>query len=300
MKFVITQDFQNKAFGIPKNIFFEAHLGDDTYKLTIHQERHRTITVESASSNYQDMLHIIYSLQTLLMLFDGRFYPVISVHDGADITTSWIKRELPCYHSADFMTYSTNKLLDFDKVLDAKCYEKWLVLEQQLDIIHKMVLYSLSDVKMPIDMKCAFMIEAFEGLSDLVSHERTEYKLPKVDKRKHESKLQKYLNKIIGEYGSSIFNAEMQVDLDQFTHILVTSRNRIAHIQKKKVHSYLNGDESFVYLLKLSLLYRVVLLGLLHISCNMYEESLDFFVRQINNYSATAQFLEKLDGNKYN
>lgn len=297
MKFVINQGFQNGVLGGPKNIFFEATIRDNTYEITVHQEKLRTITVDSASSSYQDMLHIIYSLQTFLMLFDGRFYPTISAYDGTDITSSWIKRELACYHSADFMTYSSNKLLEFDKILDAQCYKKWLDLEQQLDIIHKMVLYSLSDVKMPIDMKCAFMIEAYEGLSLLVSHERkTEYQLPKVTK--YESKLQKYLNKIIDEYGSPIFNEEMRVGLNKFTHILVTSRNRIAHIQEKEINTYLNGNESLVYLLKLFLLYRVVLFGLLRIPGDMYDGRLQSFVGQINSWSITTQFLEKLGGNK--
>lgn len=297
MKFVIQQGFVNGALGGPKDISFVSTFRDNIYKLIVHQDGVRAITVESASSSYQDMLHIIYSLQTLLMLFDGRFYPTISANDGTDITSSWVKRELACYHSADFMTYPTNKLLEFDKVLDSQCYEKWLDLEQQLDIIHKMVLYCFSNVNMPIDMKCAFMIEAFEGLSLLVSHERAKvYQLPTV--HKPESKLQKYLNKMIKAYGLQIFNLEMRVNFDKFTHILVTSRNRIAHIQEKGINTYLSGKESLVYLLKLSLLYRVVLFDLLNISSNMYDGKLRSFVSQINSWNITTQFLEKLGGNE--
>lgn len=161
-----------------------------------------------------------------------------------------------------------------------------------MDIIHKMVLYSLSSVKMPKDMQCAFMIEAYEGLSQLISTRNTDYKLPKA--QKGESKLQKYLIKIIKECDHGIFKQEADRDLNRFTKILVTSRNRIAHIQEKSRGDYLNGEESVIYLLKLSLLYRVVLFDLLGIPRQLFEGRLKDFVEKIDRCDITQSFLEKL------
>lgn len=296
MKLIIEQRLENGIPGGPKHSSLEVNHRGSVYNVTVHQEGKRIITIETTNSTYEDTLSIYYSLQTLLMLFDGRFYPVTKANDGADITGSWLERELACYHSADFMTYHSNKLLDFDSVLCTKRFIKWIKLERQLDIIHKMVLYCLSTVKMPKDMQCAFMIEAYEGFSQLVSGRKNGYKLPEIGN--NESKLQTYLIKIIKECDHGIFKQEADRDLNRFTKILVTSRNRIAHIQKKNSGDYLNGKESVIYLLKLSLLYRAVLFDLLGIPYELFDANLKDFVEKIDRCDITQKFLERLGGHK--
>lgn len=77
-----------------------------------------------------------------------------------------------------------------------------------------------------------------------------------------------------------IHSSKMDVKLLQ--DILVNSRNRIAHIKSKQNRKFLNGDESVLYLHKLSLMYRIILLDLLDIPLNRYKERLSNRIETIN------------------
>lgn len=47
---------------------------------------------------------VYYSLETLLMILDGQFYPVVrAFEDSIEIPHSLQRRTLPSYNSADFM-----------------------------------------------------------------------------------------------------------------------------------------------------------------------------------------------------
>lgn len=82
--------------------------------------------------------------------------------------------------------------------------------------------------------------------------------------------------------GKKFFRGEYQKDLEGFVQILVNSRNRIAHIKSKQNRKFLNGDESVLYLHKLSLMYRIILLDLLDIPLNRYKERLSNRIETIN------------------
>lgn len=182
MELVVTQLLNGCFLGGPKNMSFTTSLNNSDYHITIDQLGKRVITITSLSEKYKDYLSIYYLLTSLLMLFDGVFYPVISAFDGTDITASWERRELRCYHSADFiLTYGT-KLIDFENVLSDTIFQKWNALRIELDIIHNMVLYCLSSVEIPKDIQCAFMIEAFEGLIELICAKDSNFIMPSVQK----------------------------------------------------------------------------------------------------------------------
>ena len=102
---------------------------------------------------------------------------------------------------------------------------------------------------MPVDMKCAFLIEAFIGVGEIIQSKKSEFVLPK-RKSREESQLGLDLKYIIIHYGQEIFRGEYQKDLEGFVQILVNSRNRIAHIKSKQNGKFLNGDESVLYLHK--------------------------------------------------
>lgn len=142
-------------------------------------------------------------------------------------------------------------------------------------------IYCLSRVEMPVDMKCAFLIEAFIGVGEIIQSKKSEFVLPK-RKSREESQLGLDLKYIISHYGQEIFRGEYQKDLEGFVQILVNSRNRIAHIKSKQNRKFLNGDESVLYLHKLSLMYRIILLDLLDIPLNRYKERLSNRIETIN------------------
>lgn len=218
----------------------------------------------------------------MIMLMDGQFYPITSVtQDGVEITTSIQKKLLPNYFSADFMIGENNRLINFDEVLSETLFSNWCLIQEELDIVHNTALYCLSRVEMPVDMKCAFLIEAFIGVGEIIQSKKSEFVLPK-RKSREKSQLGLDLKYIISHYGQEIFRGEYQKDLEGFVQILVNSRNRIAHIKSKQNRKFLNGDESVLYLHKLSLMYRIILLDLLDIPLNRYKERLSNRIETIN------------------
>lgn len=252
-------------------------------EISIEQFGERIITVHTVEdASIYDLHHLYFDLKRLIMLMDGQFYPITSVtQDGVEITTSIQKKLLPNYFSADFMIGENNRLINFDEVLSETLFSNWCLIQEELDIVHNTALYCLSRVEMPVDMKCAFLIEAFIGVGEIIQSKKSEFVLPK-RKSREESQLGLDLKYIISHYGQEIFRGEYQKDLEGFVQILVNSRNRIAHIKSKQNRKFLNGDESVLYLHKLSLMYRIILLDLLDIPLNRYKERLSNRIETIN------------------
>ena len=294
MKLTITERPINGFLSGPKSKSFSVFYKDTTYEINIEQFGGCKITIiSSESGTYDNTLDIYYSLKTLLMLFDGQFYSVVSVFDSdIEITQSWQKHALASYYSADFMVGVGNALIDFETVMDEQLFSKWYKLKEELNLIHQMVLYCLSSVEMPKDIQCAFMVEAFEGLAELIEQRYPEIMFRKA--KKGESQLQINLLTFITHFGAAIFEKEMLCNPDKFTQRLVDSRNRIAHIKSKQNRVYLDGGESIIYLMKLSLLYRVILFDLLGIDGNLYKDRLMLRVRTINDHDVVRNFLRKL------
>lgn len=294
MKLVVTQKPENGFLGGPKELTFSMRYGNADYELSIEQCIQRTITIASEGMvSYSDLLEVYYSLETLLMLFDGQFYPVVSAfEDDIEITQSWKKRALPSYSSADFMQGAGNVLINFESVVNADRLMKWISLREELDIIHNMVLYCFSSVQIPKDVQCAFVIEAFKGMSTIIEKERPNVKFQK-DRYGH-AYLKSALLYFLNEYGQSIFAEETNRNLDEFAQILANSRNRIAHIKSEQDTDYLDESLHLLYLMKLSLLYRIVILDLLGVSSEINEDCLIKRVQWINEHDAIANFLQKL------
>lgn len=59
-------------------------------------------------------------------------------------------------------------MLGFDSIITADLYCKWENLLDELDVVHQMYLYSLSNSGMTVDIKCAFLIELAEPLVEIV------------------------------------------------------------------------------------------------------------------------------------
>ncbi len=120
MKLTVKQRPVNGFLGGPKQVNFMLFYNSASYELAVEQLRERIITIRfSDAYGYENILGVYYSLETLLMLFDGHFYPVASAFENeTEITQSWKRRELPSYHSADFVLGTENRLLAFDSVLN--------------------------------------------------------------------------------------------------------------------------------------------------------------------------------------
>ena len=87
---------------------------------------------------------------------------------------------------------------------------------------------------------------------------------------------------------------EFSQNKDGFAQILVDSRNRIAHIKSKQKRRYLDGGESVMLIVKLSLLYRIALFDLLGIPTGKYSNALLSRVQAVNDHPVMKKFLSSL------
>lgn len=291
MNLVVIQRPERGLLGGSKELQLDIAVNKESFKTCISQLGQRTISV-SSEGHYENLQRAYYDISTLLMLFDGQFYPTEQVFlNGQDVTHNWLAKELLYFSSADFLIGINSKLIEFDSTLDKNVLQKWDRVRHKLDIIHNIVLYCTSDVKMPIDIKCVFMIESFEGIYELLKTYDKEFKKPDIPKT--ESKLKYYLQSIMEQYGLGIFSKEQSLNSPQFLRILVDSRNRIAHI-KRKQDVFLDGQESLVMIQKLFILYRTVFFKLLGIPRSLYETRLKEVVSSIDSRKTMIVFFIKL------
>jgi len=295
LKLEITQHPLSGFMGGPHIVSFSVPLNKAKYEIRIKQQGKREISIYSEDGCYDDLLFVYYALETLLMLCDGQFYPVTRAFDGTDITSSFVERKLPSHTSADFMVSAAAKLLEFDTVLNESVFLKWVELSEKLDLIHKMVMYCLSAVEMPKDMQCAYMVEAFKGVCELVHNQKPSFE---IFGNGRELNLKTAFLAIADKYGSEIFAEEYSRNRDQFAQILVDTRNRIAHIKSRNGRRVLDGSESVAYIIKMSFLYRIVLFDLLDIPQNNYDQALKMHIRKIDETETVKQFIACLKENK--
>lgn len=101
---------------------------------------------------------------------------------------------------------------------------------------------------------------------------------------------------VLDKYGNDIFKEEMCLSKNKFTDCLVKSRNRIFHIKRNQGNFYLDGPESVLYAVKLSDLYRIVLLSLLNVEYGLYSEKLKKTIDNWNEWNdVLKKFLQKLN-----
>ncbi len=290
----ITQKPTNGFLGGPKYNKFTLDANGVNFNIEIQQSVERIICIDSSeTNNYKYYLDIFYTLETLLMICDGYFIPTISAfEDEVEITSSWNKRRLSSYSSADFMLGAGNKLIDYSEIINEEMFKKWNDLKSELDLNFKMMLYCVSSVEMPKDMQCAFLTEAFSGIYELAIEKYSDIKVKKASKG--ESDLKYYLVALFEKFGGIIFGEELAINKYAFAQILVNSRNRIAHISSKQNRTFLNGEECVMYLKKLSLLYRIIIFDYLELSESLYNDKLSSAVTSINNHKSMSEFFDKL------
>lgn len=299
MKYTFRYEIPNGFLSGPEKIeFWVGYKGID-YRITITQLKNRIIEIFAEQSYYSDFLHIYYACLDLLQIFDGSFLNLVNANDGStEVTQSIKRRELARYTSADFVQGVQNKLVCFSDAICERTFSRWLDIEEKLDITHKMFLIITSEIEMPVDMKCAFMTEIFLCVAELVNSENAQaFSLPQVTRA--DSKLQRYLIALISKYGMDIFGREISVggNAEKLTGYLVNGRNRIAHIKTKQGKDYFDGPECVAYLMKLSLLYRVIVMDLLDISDDKYKERLKGRVASIDGMEAMNKVMRILSAN---
>ena len=101
---------------------------------------------------------------------------------------------------------------------------------------------------------------------------------------------------VITNFGTEIFSLELNNNQGEFFKILKNTRHRIMHIKRNQQDKYLTGEQSILYLVKISYLYRIILLKILGIDLSLYKHQLLQLVNKWNNYNGIlANFLLQLN-----
>ena len=287
----------NIILGGPHVAEFET--SDNKFFIKIEQCGYRKISIKALEETSVFELYGVFTkIERLLMIFDGQFLNLENLEftDSSDTEKSMLKsvgnnlmhQRLSYFKSSDLVSYKVDKLLEFDEVLNTDLYDKWEQLLEELDIAHQMYLYAMGDTKITVDVKCAFLIELAETLVEVLKVYTNSFQKLKPG---NGTSLRACVKALIKEYGEDIFEKEMEANEKEFLSTVINSRVRIMHIKRNQKIKYFNGNESVLYILKLSLLYRRILLNILGVEEQMYVDKLQKCVSRLNRWNDT---LDKL------
>ena len=267
---------------------------DKEFRIYVEQDRTRKIIVTSDKNTSVYNLHSLFShIERLLMLFDGSFISLSKIQLSQSDTVDrkilhsyeehFMKSRLSYFSSADFCNYSIGKMLEFDSIITSNLFYEWENLLDELDMVHQMYLYSLSNSGTTVDIKCAFLIELAEPLVEIIKKHSNFYSSLTPGTRG--TSLRKCLDALITKYGVDIFKRELSNNYERFLAALVNSRVRIMHIKREQKGVYFNGAESILYALKMSLLYRKIIFEILGINQVNYINNLKKFVSKLDEWN---------------
>ena len=277
----------------------EIETQDNKFFIKIEQCGYRKISIKaSEDTSVFELYGVFTKIERLLMIFDGQFLNLENLEftDSSDTEKSMLKsvgnnlmhQRLSYFKSSDLVSYKVDKLLEFEEVLNSDLYDKWEQLLEELDIAHQMYLYAMGDTKITVDVKCAFLIELSETLVEVLKVYTNSFQKLKPG---NGTSLKACVKALIEEYGKDIFEREMEANEKEFLSTVINSRVRIMHIKRNQKIKYFNGNESVLYILKLSLLYRRILLNILGVEEQMYVDKLQKCVSRLNRWTDT---LDKL------
>ena len=291
----------NIILGGPHVAEFETR--DNKFFIKIEQCGYRKISIKALEETSVFELYGVFTkIERLLMIFDGQFQNLENLEftDSSDTEKSMLKsvgnnlmhQRLSYFKSSDLVSYKVDKLLEFEEVLNSDLYDKWEHLLEELDIAHQMYLYAMGDTKITVDVKCAFLIELSETLVEVLKAYTNSFQKLKPG---NGTSLRACVKALIEEYGKDIFEREMEANEKEFLSTVINSRVRIMHIKRNQKIKYFDGNESVLYILKLSLLYRRILLEILGVEKQVYVDKLRKCVSRLNRWNDTLdKFLLRL------
>lgn len=291
----------NIILGGPHVAEIETH--DNKFFIKIEQCGYRKISIKALEETSVFELYGVFTkIERLLMIFDGQFLNLENLEftDSSDTEKSMLKsvgnnlmhQRLSYFKSSDLVSYKVDKLLEFEEVLNSDLYDKWEQLLEELDIAHQMYLYAMGDTKITVDVKCAFLIELAETLVEVLKVYTNSFQKLKPG---NGTSLKACVKALIEEYGKDIFEREMEANEKEFLSTVINSRVRIMHIKRNQKIKYFDGNESVLYILKLSLLYRRILLEILGVEKQVYVDKLRKCVSRLNRWNDTLdKFLLRL------
>jgi hypothetical protein len=284
-----TYRLENGILGGPKDVSFQTNYNGIIYVLRIYQQGIRVISVSTEKPvNWAELLGPLYCLERLLMVFDGTFIPLTDIEflgspygdNGKIVKTQAIKQRLSYFKTDNHYFTIKDKLVDFRDVLDIHLFVQWQKLLEELDIVNQVYLYSTAKTGITVDIRLAFLIEMAEPLIEILNAKK------KLDSKKKKFHLKECIKVLINTYGNVIFAKERQrqSNCDTFLNTLVNSRVRIMHIKRNQEKDYFDDKHCVAYMRKMSLMYRIILLELLDVPYENYENRLIKIVESIDRW----------------
>jgi hypothetical protein len=285
----------NGCLGGPHQVAFSFNDNTSNVNISISVEQNLVRKVELISNKAikcKELFSIFQSLEKLLMLFDGKFYPIKELdfsnetyddsEQFSDISKGILDDRLSYFTSKDFCQNSFMKLIPYQDILSAELFSKWRLLLEQMDVSYSVFLCSLSDNKNMVDMNLAFLIEFTEPLVELIK-ENTFF-CQTLSPGGRGTTLEMCVDALITHYGTDVFEKELNENYKDFLRNVVNSRVRIMHIKRNFEKSYFGGKDCVRYSMKFSILYRKILFDLLNIPQETYEYSLKEAVQRIDEW----------------
>lgn len=270
--------------------------------INIQQAGFRQIVLFDKNNDIEKIFTIFNTIDRFMQIFDGKFIPIISLNaiDENEKECNLYKNEIENYFNSRLSYFSSqdiyldthSKLCEPIKFLNEKTLQEWADLQSDLDLIHQSMLYFTCDNKLPIDIRLAHMIECFEPLSEFLSTKDKFFVNTGSDGK---PTLKSCIDAIICKYGKSIFDKEYSKNKEKFLQLLVNTRVRIMHTKCKFQKDYIKGPVILMLCGKISLLYRSIILTLLNIDLEKYEDNLK---KDVNEYNTLSNFINDFIENK--
>lgn len=274
----IVQKCENGVLGGQKGICLDIN----NVNIKVTQCRTRIIRLSHLESVEFDVLYYVFCLfEKLCVLCEGQYLEIedLKLYDGNGkrienaISCKELKsKRLNCCHTMDALKGDLSKLVNIFDFLNTSVLQNWIKLENELDIIHQSFLYNTSSIGLPVDGKIASIIETFEPLIELITLYTNQFSSLRPGERG--TTLKMCLDTCISVYGEDIFKTEYSINHEKFLKCLIESRNKIMHIKRNNKTICFSGEESVLYIVKLSFLYRRILLTLLDIDYSIYREKM--------------------------
>ncbi len=248
-------------------------------RISIQEVGKRIITLSCDDEiKVTELYSLLLKLERLLQIFDGAFVQLenISIYGTEDkkhynaMGTHLKVQRLRCFSSASFVTVQSDRILNYENVLSERIFDSWQILLEELGVVNQMYLYATSDCGFTNDVKCAFLVELAESLIEIIGKENIILqRLPG-----ERGNLKPCLRTIINNYGQILFEKEMKFGIEKILTCLVNTRVNIMHIKINQRTPEFDGKEVTLYAMKMSYLYRIVVLNQLGIDEKFYVDNL--------------------------
>ena len=172
----LTAEYEEEKSVLRGPVHIQFDIGkEQLFHVDIEQAVIRSIKISTDSDvSIFDLNTVLSKIERLLMLLDGRFIQlkemkfsesdVFSNDSLIPCAQNLIAQRSSYFCSADFCKNASYRLIDFENVFTPDLFSKWDDLLDELGVVHQMFLYSVSDSKITIDVKCAFLVELAEPI----------------------------------------------------------------------------------------------------------------------------------------